>query len=99
VVQAFVMAGGVIGVVPLSGVVTPFLSYGRSSMLANFAAAGVVLAVARRAGPTREHLRMPVRVLAWILAAGAAAIVTRTAWIQVVSADSIAAAPTLVKQA
>jgi len=98
-VQAFVIAAGVIGVVPLSGVVTPFLSYGRSSMLANFAAAGVVLAVARRAGPTREHLRMPVRVLAWILAAGAAAIVMRTAWIQVVSADSIAAAPTLVKQA
>jgi cell division protein FtsW (lipid II flippase)/cell division protein FtsI/penicillin-binding protein 2 len=98
-VQAFVIAAGVIGVVPLSGVVTPFLSYGRSSMLANFAAAGVVLAVARRAGPIREHLRMPVRVLAWVLAAGASAIVTRTAWIQVVSADSIAAAPTLVKQA
>jgi cell division protein FtsW (lipid II flippase)/cell division protein FtsI/penicillin-binding protein 2 len=97
-VQAFVIAAGVIGILPLSGVVTPFLSYGRSSMLANFAAAGVVLGVARRAGPIREHLTVPVRTLAWVLAAAAAAIVARTGWIQVVRADSIAAAPTLVQQ-
>src|SRR5439155_662323 len=30
-VQALVIAGGIVGLLPLSGVVTPFLSYGRSS--------------------------------------------------------------------
>src|SRR6185369_15394808 len=33
--QILLIAGGALGVVPLTGVVTPFLSYGRSSMLAN----------------------------------------------------------------
>ena len=47
-VQALVIASGLLGLVPLSGVVTPFLSFGRSSMLANCLAVGVVLAVAQR---------------------------------------------------
>src|SRR5262249_54087142 len=45
-VQALVIAGGLLGLIPLSGVVTPFLSYGRSSMAANCAAIGIVLSVA-----------------------------------------------------
>ncbi len=56
-VQALVIGGGLLGLIPLTGVVTPFLSYGRSSMLANCFAIGVVLAVARRRGPVRMHLR------------------------------------------
>ena len=35
--QILLIAGGALGVLPLSGVVTPFLSYGRTAMLANFA--------------------------------------------------------------
>ena len=41
---------------PLSGVVTPFLSYGRTAMLANFAMFGILLADLgsdRRGGRTR----------------------------------------------
>ncbi len=49
VVQAFVIGSGLLGLFPLAGVVTPFLSYGRSSMLANCLAVGVVLAVATTA--------------------------------------------------
>ena len=44
---------------PLAGVVTPFLSFGRSSMLANCFAVGVVLAVARRRGPVRAAAPSP----------------------------------------
>src|SRR5437899_10833411 len=36
IVPALVMAAGVFGVIPLTGVVTPFLSYGGSAMAANF---------------------------------------------------------------
>ncbi len=39
------MASGVLGVTPLTGVVTPFLSYGGSAMLMNFAALGILAAV------------------------------------------------------
>jgi hypothetical protein len=49
--QILLIAGGALGVVPLSGVVTPFLSYGRTAMLANFAVIGMVAAISRaRAG-------------------------------------------------
>jgi cell division protein FtsW (lipid II flippase) len=99
VVQAIVIACGMLGLFPLAGVVTPFLSYGRSSMLANFAAVGIVLAIARRAGPVREHFVVPVRVVAGVLAGVGLAIVARTGWIQVVHADPIVAAASLVEQA
>jgi cell division protein FtsW (lipid II flippase) len=53
--QALLIASGLLGLLPLSGVVTPFLSFGRSSMLANCAAIGIVLAVAERARRCRAH--------------------------------------------
>ena len=36
IVPVLVMAAGVMGITPLTGVVTPFLSYGGSAMTANF---------------------------------------------------------------
>ena len=47
--QAVVNIGGVIGALPLTGVPLPFISYGRSSLLAMLMAVGLILAVARRA--------------------------------------------------
>jgi cell division protein FtsW (lipid II flippase)/cell division protein FtsI/penicillin-binding protein 2 len=99
VVQALVIASGLLGLVPLSGVVTPFLSFGRSSMLANCFAVGIVLAIARRRGPRREHLRRPVGVLAGVLATAAMIVCARAAWIQVVRADDFAAAASVSEQA
>ncbi|MGV3519846.1 FtsW/RodA/SpoVE family cell cycle protein [Luteitalea sp.] len=98
VVQAFVIAAGLLGLVPLTGVVTPFLSYGRSSMIANCLAVGVVLAIARRRGPMRLHLQAPVRVLATVLSLMAVLVGTRAAWVQVVHADALATAPSLSEQ-
>src|SRR5204862_4465246 len=83
-VQAIVIAGGLLGLIPLSGVVTPFLSYGRSSMLANCAAIGIVLGIASRAGQVRPHMTGPIRMLATILIVAGVTIVGRTAWIQIV---------------
>src|SRR4029079_13472204 len=51
IVQAFVIASGLLGLFPLAGVVTPFLSYGRSSVLADCLPVGVVLRHPRRPGP------------------------------------------------
>ena len=70
VVQAVVIVGGMLGLLPLAGVVTPFLSYGRSSMLSNFAAVAVCAAIARRQGVPRMPFAVPLRALRWTLAAG-----------------------------
>jgi cell division protein FtsW len=51
-VQAFVNIGAVIGVLPITGVPLPFISFGGSSLLATTAAAGVLCNVARHARET-----------------------------------------------
>ncbi len=47
-VQVFVNVGGVVGLLPITGVTLPFVSYGGSSLLANAAAAGILLNIARQ---------------------------------------------------
>jgi cell division protein FtsW len=46
--QAFVNIGAVIGILPITGVPLPFVSYGGSSLVFTMAAAGLLLSVARR---------------------------------------------------
>jgi cell division protein FtsW (lipid II flippase) len=48
-VQAFVNLGAVIGILPITGVPLPFISFGSSAMLANMAAAGILCNVCRTA--------------------------------------------------
>jgi cell division protein FtsW (lipid II flippase)/cell division protein FtsI/penicillin-binding protein 2 len=99
VVQALVIASGLMGLVPLSGVVTPFLSYGRSSMMANCVAVGIVLGIAKRRGEVRGRLQRPIAAVAGVLTIAAAAVAARAAWIQIVTADDIASRPSLSEQA
>ena len=98
-VQGLVIVAGMLGLLPLAGVVTPFLSYGRSSMLCNFVALGVCAAIARRRGDTRDALRAPTRALGWSLAAAAVLIAVRAADVQVVRADTFATRANLTQQA
>ena len=46
--QILLISGGALGVVPLTGVVTPFLSYGRTAMLANFLLIAILLSISAR---------------------------------------------------
>jgi cell division protein FtsW (lipid II flippase)/cell division protein FtsI/penicillin-binding protein 2 len=98
-VQGLVIVAGMLGLLPLAGVVTPFLSYGRSAMLSNFVALGVCATIARRRGPEREGFAAPVRVLGWTLAVAAIVIVVRAADVQVVRADTFATRANLTQQA
>ena len=60
--RSLLMAAGVLGVMPLTGVVTPFLSYGGSAMVANFAALGLLAAIHADARPADdfEPFRVPL---------------------------------------
>jgi cell division protein FtsW len=65
-VQAFVNIGAVIGVLPITGVPLPFVSYGGSSLVFSMAAGGLLLNVARQGrlpepSPTGEDHRSAVR--------------------------------------
>jgi peptidoglycan glycosyltransferase len=55
-IQAALIAGGVTRVLPLTGVTLPFVSYGGSSLLANFVILGCLLAISNAESTTQGAL-------------------------------------------
>jgi len=99
VLQIILITGGILGIIPLSGVVSPFLSYGRSSMAANFALFGIILAVSGRAkGNQQPRFGRPVAILGIAVGICFCVMMARAAQIQIGQADELAARAALVVQ-
>lgn len=54
-VQFLLIAGGSLGVLPLTGISVPFLSYGNVSLIINLTAMGAVFSIASRPGEALQH--------------------------------------------
>jgi cell division protein FtsW (lipid II flippase) len=101
IVPVLIMASGILGVTPLTGVVTPFLSYGGSAMIANFCALGILTAIHadRQPAGDLQPFRVPVLWLGSSLGAGALALLSVVANVQVLHADEYLIRPHLGIQA
>ena len=99
--ELLLISGGILDLFPLSGVATPFLSYGRTAMLANFLIAGILLALGRRQAPASRTAPFHAG-LRWVEVVAAlliCCVVGKAAWVQLAHADGIAGEGTLVLQA
>jgi len=99
--QMALIGGGVLGLLPLSGVVSPFLSSGRSAMLANFLIVGLLLAATARPGDgsAAARFRGAVRWSAIGLGALGLGILLKAAYVQVIRADKVLTRGALTLQA
>ena len=98
------MAAGMLGIAPLTGVVTPFVSYGGSAMVANFTAIGLIAAIGRSSSGTRTAatglpFHRGVRTLVSTLAVAAAVLIVALTNVQVLRANTYAVRPHLGMQA
>ncbi len=100
--QVALIAGGVLDILPLSGVVMPFLSYGRTALITNFGIFGILVAIAQE-GSAREDATAPfrsgARAIGIILGAFAAVLLLKAAYIQVLRADPTLGRGALTMQA
>ena len=68
--EMLLISAGVLGALPLSGVVSPFLSSGNTAMVANFLIFALLASIGNSDEATQpEGLRVPAGRLKWVLAA------------------------------
>jgi cell division protein FtsI/penicillin-binding protein 2/cell division protein FtsW (lipid II flippase) len=104
--EMLLISGGALGAIPLSGVVSPFLSSGNTAMLSNFLIFAVLLGISNQSvqpqvATTREQslepaFRVPVRIVNWSLAVAALLLLGRATYIQVFHDRELLAKDTFV---
>ena len=88
--EMLLISAGVLGVLPLSGVVSPFLSSGNTAMLANFLIFALLISISAE-GEGEADTLLHTRPLRWALAAAACVLIAAAARYQTVKdADYLA---------
>lgn len=92
--EMLLISGGALGAIPLSGVVSPFLSSGNTAMLANFLIFAILLSISNTSArlrvspdnaephPLAPLFKFPVRIVSACLAICMCALVGRAVYIQ-----------------
>lgn len=99
--QILLITTGILGLFPLSGVVSPFLSWGKSSMIANFINLGLLGSISAR-GTTRprtEHFVGPIRRLGLVMGLLILVVMVRAGYVQVARGDDYVLRGVLVELA
>ncbi|MCH8963224.1 MAG: hypothetical protein IH820_18390, partial [Bacteroidetes bacterium] len=103
--QLMLITGGMLGLIPLSGVVSPLLSYGMAATIMNLAFVGILMSLSARPGtPEQQRLQrsrfaQPVSVLSLVIVGLLGILGVRAAYIQIWQANHWIIEPALVKQA
>ena len=100
--QVALIAGGVLDLLPLSGVVLPFLSYGRTAAIMNFAVFGALIALYREGGEeeeTAESFRAGWRAVAILLGVFCFALIAKASYIQIARSSATLGRGALTMQA
>jgi cell division protein FtsW (lipid II flippase) len=104
--QVLVIAGGALGAFPLTGVVTPFLCYGRTSMWMNFLVFGMLLSISGREQPAKRDqedraapFRGPVAAACVVFGVLAVIVFAKAAYVQVARDAAVMGEGALVVQA
>jgi len=97
--QILLIAGGALGVLPLSGVVTPFLSYGRTALITNFLVIGILVGISGRGEPQAGRFAVPVQWIGAVFALAGAIVLAKAAYVQVLHSAAVMGEGTLVVQA
>ena len=101
--QAAIIIGGTIGLIPLTGITLPFVSYGKSSLVACFFSVGMLLALSSRKGAATvtpnpslpaplppEFRRAAARVVLGCVLVFLPILIGRLVYVQAMAANSIA---------
>jgi cell division protein FtsI/penicillin-binding protein 2/cell division protein FtsW (lipid II flippase) len=85
--EMLLISAGVLGALPLSGVVSPFLSSGNTAMLANFLVFALLISISadQREGETQELLQGPARWVKGVLATAGVVLLVMAARYQLLN--------------
>jgi cell division protein FtsI/penicillin-binding protein 2/cell division protein FtsW (lipid II flippase) len=99
--QAAFISAGILGIVPLSGVVTPFVNYGKSSAISGFLILGILASLSRSSSSHArdESFKKPVAHVGALLAFAGVVIIGQASRVQVFQSDYFLGRGALVSQA
>ena len=87
--QALLIMGGVMRLLPITGVTLPFVSYGGSSLVTSFIAAGFLVLISTDRNPRLGPFSVPILRTHALLTLGWAALALALGWWAIVRAESL----------